>query len=650
MTTIRTVQTKIDESPDPTYYNKVRNNADKWKKFNNSFAYNIASSGIYLSFKKDHKKSVLNQLTKNPKQRKFDSDRTIKIEKEINKLLELKILEINKTQKIFPNHVFILSSEHRSTKDRLIFDMSVLNKSINKKKFSMTGMSEIIPHIFENEFACSFDISKAYYHVPINPKYSKYFSFPFNNQNFSFRAMPFGLCTAPYLFTKFISPILEHLRILHKIIIFSYLDDFLLLDKSETKLAEAIKITISTFEDLGFLINKDKSILIPTSEIQFLGVNFHLKKKTMSNSERLINKMMKESQDLIDKSQINRLQLEKFIGLANFMSGYMSQGRHHLHPVIKISNSYIHKVDRYQLFSNRSDLQKCLVHWTKIESFQEIPISKILPQISLEVDSSNKGWGAALVRENHLSNYQGDWSPQDKSKHINLKELLGILKTLEAIPEDIKDFHISISNDNKTTVATLKKLGSNRSAIRQKITSQILQELTRRNCTFEVHHIPGKEIVLADFMSRNNHLLPTEVQISQEAFHQIMKELDLHPEVDLFSTRFNNKLPNYHSAIQDCSANHINTLTANWADYQTLYAFPPPILIHKILYKWQKEKKGTLILVAPNWPTKSWYSSLHRQTQKTIKLNLGKEDLFIQTKSGRQFIENNKLHLTVHLL
>ena len=254
------IQSKTEDSPTLNYYKKVKINADKWKNFGNDFAYNIAKSGIYLSFKKDHKKSVLRQLTINPKQRKYDTVKTTKIERGINKLIELDILERNKTQKIYPNYVFILSSEHRSTKDRLIFDMSVLNRSVNKKKLSMTGMSEIIPHIFENDFACSFDISKAYYHVPINPKYSKYFSFSFKNQNFSFKAMPFGLCTAPYLFTKLISPILEHLRKQYKIIIFSYLDDFLLLDKTESKLAEAIKITISTFEDLDFLINKEKSV------------------------------------------------------------------------------------------------------------------------------------------------------------------------------------------------------------------------------------------------------------------------------------------------------------------------------------------------------------------------------------------------------
>ena len=328
----------------------------------------------------------------------------------------------------------------------------------------MTKMSEIIPHIYENEFACTFDISKVFFHIPIQPNNSKYFSFSFLNQNYKFRAMPFGLCTAPYLFTKFISPILEHLRREHQIIIFSYLDDFLLLESSESKLAEANETTINIFEELGFLINREKSVLVPSTVIQFLGVKFNLKDNKMSNTDRLISKMTNKARDLIDRASINRVELERFIGLANFMSYYMPQGRHYLHPIIKIANSYIHKCDRHQLFPNRSDLQSLLSYWTKAESFQETEIKHILHQVSLEIDSSNKEWGATLNQNNHLVNFQGDWCPQEKSEHINIKELLGI-KTLESIPEEIKDCHISIANDNITAVSTLVKLGSNRSAI-----------------------------------------------------------------------------------------------------------------------------------------------------------------------------------------
>ena len=52
--------------------------------------------------------------------------------------------------------------------------------------------------------------------------------------------MPFGLVNAPYLFRKFISPILEYLRVHHK-------------------------ISIELFKSLGFLINLEKSQLDPSN-------------------------------------------------------------------------------------------------------------------------------------------------------------------------------------------------------------------------------------------------------------------------------------------------------------------------------------------------------------------------------------------------
>ena len=331
--------------------------------FNNQFAERIARSGIILSFKRGHIKKIRKEMTKHPKPRKMGSIKRQKIEQELSKLLKLGIISIKEKGFIYPNHIFILTSEHRSTKDRLIFDMSKLNKSINSRKFSMTKISEILPQLYENEFACSFDIKKAYYHVPINNKYKKYFSFSFNNIKYTFNSMPFGLNNAPYLFTKFISPILEYLRVHHKIIIFSYLDDFLLLDKSKTKLAEAIKISIGLFESLGFLINFDKSQLVPSNQIQFLGINFNLKDKKMRNSDRLINNVQSQARELIKKSTISRIELERFIGLGNFMANYMTNGRHFLHPIIKITNSYLPYTDRLRKFTNRCDLKEILKHW-----------------------------------------------------------------------------------------------------------------------------------------------------------------------------------------------------------------------------------------------------------------------------------------------
>ena len=60
----------------------------------------------------------------------------------------------------------------------------------------MTKLSDIISRIFENKFAASFDISKAYFHVPISQKYIKYFSFKFELNFYNLNAMPFRLNTS----------------------------------------------------------------------------------------------------------------------------------------------------------------------------------------------------------------------------------------------------------------------------------------------------------------------------------------------------------------------------------------------------------------------------------------------------------------------
>ena len=357
-----------------------------------------------------------------------------------------------------------------------------------------------------------------------------------------------------------------------------------------------------------------------------------------------------QAKELQSLKFINRHMLERFIGLGNFMSYYMLNGRHILHLIIKISNSYLPYSNRKLLLPNKEILIDALTQWTLPETFQEIKISDPLPNLTLVVDSSQLKWGASLIFQKGTSEHQGIWSSEEQKLHINQKELLAILRALENLPKEIKDSHISIQNDNQTTVSTLRKLGSCRSAIRQKITAQILQILTKINCTFEVHHIPGVKNVLADFLSRHPHLLPSEAQISKNAFFKMIGLLQLKPEIDLFATRFNRKLGTYHSSIPDKEAETINTFTSNWGNYKTLYAFPPPSLIHKVLFKWNKEKQGTMILVAPDWPTQTWYSPLQIKTLRKIKLQLHQGDLLLKTISGEKPIDHSKFHLTAHIL
>ncbi|XP_069596916.1 uncharacterized protein [Ranitomeya imitator] len=85
--------------------------------------------------------------------------------------------------------------------------------------------------------------------------------------------MPFGLSTAPRIFTKIMLEVMAYLRQKETLIV-PYLDDFLVIGNSVTQCADRLAHAISSLQGLGWIINTNKSRLTPLSCQAFLG--FHL--------------------------------------------------------------------------------------------------------------------------------------------------------------------------------------------------------------------------------------------------------------------------------------------------------------------------------------------------------------------------------------
>ena len=89
-------------------------------------------------------------------------------------------------------------------------------------------------------------------------------------ETYQFNCLPFGLSSAPWVFTKTTKPIVVILRTkdLRMII---YIDDILILSETESLSREQTAGLVFLLENLGFIINYPKSILKPSKEIEFLG-------------------------------------------------------------------------------------------------------------------------------------------------------------------------------------------------------------------------------------------------------------------------------------------------------------------------------------------------------------------------------------------
>ena len=103
-----------------------------------------------------------------------------------------------------------------SGKKRLILDLRYINHHIWKHTIIFDDCSIALQYFIGGCFMFSFDLKSGYHHIDIFPDHRKFLSFAWKidgvTRYFSFQVLPFGLSSAPCIFTKCIRPLVKHWR------------------------------------------------------------------------------------------------------------------------------------------------------------------------------------------------------------------------------------------------------------------------------------------------------------------------------------------------------------------------------------------------------------------------------------------------------
>ena len=125
------------------------------------------------------------------------------LEEECNRLLSLGVIEeIPKTSFFYSNYIFYKIKPDGTI--RLIFDMKCLNTLLKKPSFSMLKSKSLFPYLHLNSWACKLDLQDAYWHIPLHSSAKRFLTFQLGKRKFRWMVVPFGLKTAPYIFSKII--------------------------------------------------------------------------------------------------------------------------------------------------------------------------------------------------------------------------------------------------------------------------------------------------------------------------------------------------------------------------------------------------------------------------------------------------------------
>ena len=92
-----------------------------------------------------------------------------------------------------------------------------------------------------------------YFAIPIHQSYQKYLQFQFYRKTFCFACLPFGPCSAPWVFTKTLKPVLAVLR-QRRIRMIVYIDDILLIVEFKEQALDQFQAVVCLLECLGFII------------------------------------------------------------------------------------------------------------------------------------------------------------------------------------------------------------------------------------------------------------------------------------------------------------------------------------------------------------------------------------------------------------
>ena len=94
-----------------------------------------------------------------------------------------------------------------------------------------------------------------------------------------------------------------------------YLDDMAIISSSRELSSQEAAIVVQILESLGFIINKEKSVLIPSQKMVFLGYVIDSVEMTVSLPEEKLNKLKEQTLSLREKPQCSIRELAHVIGL-----------------------------------------------------------------------------------------------------------------------------------------------------------------------------------------------------------------------------------------------------------------------------------------------------------------------------------------------
>ena len=322
---------------------------------------------------------------------------------------------------------------------RPVIDLSHLNDFVQLTPFKMETVALVLLSVREGDFLASLDLKDAYFQIPIHGSSRKLLRFMSEGTVYQFKALCFGLSTAPQVFTRVFAAVSAwaHSR---GIRLLRYLDDWLVLASSEKKARQSVRELLSICHTLGIVINEKKSDLVPSQAAKYLGITIDTGAGKVFPSLAQVERFLSVAERFCTMQSPPAQLWQVILGHLASLKRLVPHGR------LRMRSLQWHLKMQWSPESDPPSLPVALpeearrdLSWWMVKGhlLTGVRFGTPAPDLHLYSDASSSGWGAHLLNQN----VSGVWSDQEKLQHINLLEMKALFLGLQAFREDVMGHH-----------------------------------------------------------------------------------------------------------------------------------------------------------------------------------------------------------------
>ncbi|XP_056412667.1 E3 ubiquitin-protein ligase RNFT1 isoform X2 [Hyla sarda] len=250
------------------------------------------------------------------------------------------------------------------------------------------------------------------------------------------------------MFMKIAVTVVAALR-LQRIQVVPYLDDWLLIATTQEILLQQLQTTLNLLKKLGFILNPQKSELLPTTRRRFLGMIID------SQCQKVFLPLEKQERIILQVSSLIKtpfLSIRKAMQILGLMTAIdaVPYARAHIRDLQKEILTSWDKVPSSleATISLSSQTRLNLRWWLQENNLNKGKSFKLQDPLVITTDASRWGWSAHF----RTQWVQGTWSREETQFSSNLRELRAIRLAIIHFSPQIENSSVLIQSDNLVSV------------------------------------------------------------------------------------------------------------------------------------------------------------------------------------------------------